>query len=142
MPLVVLQMRESLTEEALQRAKREAEERARTQLQAMMNDKNKSEAERKKLQKILDNQHAEVGGERLTAVPDSPVHWVLTGPCVLSQVERYMEEMEKERQEVQELEDRLQQMQSKMIHGGVNLLEKDEELDKEKKVGDAGPPSR
>lgn len=94
----------SLSEEALESAKKEAEAAARQQFEAIANDGSKTEEQRRQAKAALRAQKEEM--EAMTAA------------------------VEKEVKEKEALEAKIKAMESKVISGGENLLEKVDELKK------------
>ncbi|KXZ50597.1 hypothetical protein GPECTOR_15g280 [Gonium pectorale] len=91
-----------MTTEALDKAREEAEKAAAAQLQAIIDDQNKTEAQKKAAREALKKQ-----AEEARAIAAA---------------------IEKEKKEKEELELRIKEMEGKIVVGGVNMLEKVDEL--------------
>ncbi|KAL6752731.1 kinesin-like protein FLA10 [Haematococcus lacustris] len=97
-------MKSDLSEEAMAAARSEAEAQARRELEAIMADSSQTEEARRRAKDALRKQHEEM--QNLTKA------------------------LEAERKEKEMLESKLKAMESKVLQGGVNLLEKVDELKK------------
>ncbi|GLC55847.1 Kinesin-like protein fla10 [Pleodorina starrii] len=95
-------MQNDMSTEALDKAREEAEAAARSQLQAIIDDQSKTEAQRKAARDALKKQ-----AEEARAIAAA---------------------IEKEKKEKEELEARIKEMEGKIVVGGVNMLEKVDEL--------------
>ncbi|GFH23801.1 protein KHP1 [Haematococcus lacustris] len=91
-------MKSDLSEEAMAAARSEAEAQARRELEAIMADSSQTEEARRRAKDALRKQHEEM--QNLTKA------------------------LEAERKEKEMLESKLKAMESKVLQGGVNLLEK------------------
>ncbi|GMH37875.1 hypothetical protein BSKO_05759 [Bryopsis sp. KO-2023] len=97
-------LNQSLSDEAIANAKKEAEEKAKAQLEAIMKEKDATNQEKLRAQEALLKQQEEI--------------------------EQYAETVENQKKEQSELETRIKAMESKVLHGGVNLFTKVDELTK------------
>ena len=96
-------IKKDLTESIVLNAKRELEDKAAKELSDLKQSKAQTEEQKLRVQKQLQEQEAEIEAYALT--------------------------LEREREEKEALEARLKAMESKVIHGDVNLIEKQEELE-------------
>lgn len=97
-------MTQDLSDEAMQKVKEEADATARKQLEAIAADSGKSEKQRKAAREALKKQSEEFA--------------------------KMAEQLENEKKEKEALEAKIAAMESKVLQGGVNLLEKVDELKK------------
>lgn len=102
------QMRESmkteLAEDIAAKARKELEAKAKQELADLSESKAQTEEEKAKIQRQLQQQQQEL--------------------------QAYAEDLHKEERDREDMERRLKAMESKVIHGDVNLVEKQEELEK------------
>jgi len=98
-------MEAAANEKARAKAKEDAESMARKALEALLQEQNKTDEQRKAIQAALAKQHAEM--------------------------EAYASQIEEEQQEKERLEAQLREIESKVLEGGVNLIEQVEKLERE-----------
>ena len=97
--------RSDSTNKSVQELKKKAEQEALASMKEMISAKTTSEKERAELQQAIQSASAEM--------------------------DTYSAEMQKEKAEMAKLQAKLQAMEGKVLHGGVNLLDKQDELEAE-----------